>query len=554
MRCHSHVALALAAALAVTAASDNRAAAPRFYDDDPIAVEPDTQDATGVRPWTIDLGYDIIESTFADRGSGGYGTLARSVNTIDEVPDSSWFANRVGTEPITPAEVAVGPDTVKGPAAGKWTIVSAKSDGITPGFTIRDADNGLWFIKFDPPGYHGMATGAEVIVTKLMWLLGYHVPENYIASFAREDLVVGPDATVEPPGGRERSMRGGDVDNLLKRANRAPDGSYRVLASRALPGKPLGGFRFYGTRPDDPNDVIPHEHRRELRGYVVFAAWVNHVDSKSINTLDVLVNSGTRAVVRHYLLDFGSTLGSSAVFPREHWEGFEYLYEGEGIVGKRLFGLGWPVPAWRTVKFFESPAIGRLPADHATWDPDSWRPRTTNPAFRRARADDRFWAARKLAAVTNDMIAAAVRAGQLEDEASEQYLVRALAERRDAIVRAYLPAINPVVEPRLSDAGVLTFTNAAVAADVAHAPDGYRVQWSRFDNATGGSEPIAETVGTAAAVSSPPLPAESGSFVLAEIRAADAEPVSWTRPVKAFFRRMPGGSWKLVGLEREMGL
>ena len=87
-------------------------------------------------------------------------------------------------------------------------------------------------------------------------------------------------------------MRANDIDAALKRAARDPDGSYRVIASKRIEGRPLGGFRFSGTRSDDPNDYIPHEHRRELRGYGTFAAWVNHVDSKSINTFDALVSEG----------------------------------------------------------------------------------------------------------------------------------------------------------------------------------------------------------------------------------------------------------------------
>ncbi len=82
-------------------------------------------------------------------------------------------------------------------------------------------------------------------------------------------------------------------------------------ASKSLPGKPLGPFRYFGTRLDDPNDIVPHEHRRELRAVRVFAAWLNHMDSRGINTLDTLVDADDRWLVRHHLLDFGSTLGSA---------------------------------------------------------------------------------------------------------------------------------------------------------------------------------------------------------------------------------------------------
>ena len=78
------------------------------------------------------------------------------------------------------------------------------------------------------------------------------------------------------------------LDNVLSRGARQPNGRYRVLASRFAGGKPLGNFRYYGTRPDDPNDIVPHEHRRELRGARVFAAWLNHDDSRGVNSLDML--------------------------------------------------------------------------------------------------------------------------------------------------------------------------------------------------------------------------------------------------------------------------
>ena len=89
-------------------------------------------------------------------------------------------------------------------------------------------------------------------------------------------------------------MKRSDIRALLLGAHRDADGSYRVIARKALEGRSVRHFRFYGVRSDDPNDVIPHEHRRELRAYGTFAAWLNHVDSKSINTLDKSIRKACR--------------------------------------------------------------------------------------------------------------------------------------------------------------------------------------------------------------------------------------------------------------------
>jgi hypothetical protein len=290
------------------------AAGRKFYPDDPIKTEIDSQDASAMRKRSINLAYDTLENSFARPGDTTPDVRAQNVNTVDEVPDSNWFTNRLGTRPITVDELLKGPDTTSGPTLGGWTVIDAKSDGVTPGFTVRDGAGVVWFLKFDPPGYRGMATGTEVVATKLFWALGYFVPEVHIASLRPDDLTISETATITPPSGNERRMKDSDIRALLRRAHRDSGGTYRIVASKALEGKPVGGFRFYGRRSDDPNDVVPHEHRRELRAYGTFSAWVNHVDSKSINTLDTLIEQDGKTVVRHNLLDFGSTLGSAGVY------------------------------------------------------------------------------------------------------------------------------------------------------------------------------------------------------------------------------------------------
>jgi hypothetical protein len=544
------ISAAVSGAVAVVAALTmiSSAAAPKFYQDDPVWVERDTEDASGMKPTelslVVDLGYNFVagRNTPTD-------TRAKNVNTVDEVPDSSWFTNRAGRMPLTIEDMTRGPDTTSGPAAGAWTITSSKSDGVTPGFTIKDANGQRWFLKFDPPGHRAMATGTEVAVTKLMWALGYNVPENHVAYLRREQLSVGSSAKFTPRGGKTRAMRAGDIDRLLERADREPDGTYRVVASKALPGTPIGRIRFYDTRSDDPNDVVPHEHRRELRGYGVFAAWLNHVDAKAINSLDTLVTENGRSVVRHHLIDFGSSLGSGGVAPADYWAGEEYLVQ-TGAIGRQMIGFGLVFPKWHTAPYYEAKSIGRLPKRNHDFDPEQWKPRVPNQAFLHARADDKFWAARKLMALSSDMLRAAVRTGDFGDRQSEEFLVKTLVERRDAIGRAYLTAINPIVDPALDEEDVLRFGNAAVDADLARAPQGYRAVWSRFDNTTGTGEWIGETTGRTSEVEAPPgLSRADGVFIKVELSAMGSSNGAWGVPVDAYFHRVDG-AWRLVGFER----
>jgi hypothetical protein len=538
------VALALASGIAAGTAGQ------KFYPDDPATKIVDSQDASRVQEREINLIYDTLENSFAWPGDHTPNVRAQNVNTVDEVPDSNWFTNRLGTRAITTEELLKGPDTGSGPAAGKWTVIDAKNDGVTPGFTVRDSAGQVWFIKVDPPGYRGMATGTEIVVTKLFWALGYSVPEVHLASLRPDELGIDESARITPPSGNERRFKQSDIRALLRKAHRDPDGTYRVIASKALEGRPVGGFRFYGTRSDDPNDVIPHEHRRELRGYGTFAAWVNHVDSKSINTLDTVIKQGDKSVVRHHLLDFGSTIGSAGVYPREPFEGQEYLVEGK----KTLAGMptfGFYIKDWRTVPLYRARSVGQFPIDHSKWDPENWKPRYANSAFRSARMDDKFWAARRLQGFTDEMLNAGARVGQFGDTKSEEMLTKFLIDRRDAIVRRYLPAVNPVVNVRL-ESGALTFENAAVQAGAASAPSEYVVNWQQFDNASGATTNIAVTTAATTRVSAPSnLPSAAGAYVRAEI-SAKGGPSSWAAPAHAYFTR-EGAGWKLVGFERVPG-
>jgi hypothetical protein len=519
---------------------------PRFYTDDPIGAEPETQDASGAQEYEIDLAADLLINSVAKLGDGRIGLRAPNINTIDEVPDSSWFTNRVGTRPISREELLTGPNTSAGPAPARWTVIRPKQSGTAPGFTVQDSRGDTWFVSFDAKGHPRAATGAIAVATRIFWALGYFQTEAYLVNLKPDDLAVSESAFIRTPGHRRR-MTMNDVERVLQRAEPNGDGSYRVLAARSVPGRVLGGFRYHGTRPDDPNDVVPHEHRRELRALKVFAAWTNLVDIKAGNTLDTVVEHDGRQIIRHYLQDVGSTFGTGALGPREWDEGWEHLFEGDPA-WKRLVTFGFYLRPWQTVPYEESPEIGRFEGD--VFDPEQWRSRVPAPPLTYARDDDTFWAARRVAAFTDEMIRTIASTGEYADPEAAMLLGDVLIKRRDAIARAYLPRVNPLVGFSLDDGG-LSFENAATKHGVAKPPaGGYRGAWFRFDNATGETTPLGRaTESRMERLPAPPELSGAGEFVKVEVSADDPTRPAWKLPVQVYFRRLPAG-WKLVGLDR----
>ncbi len=518
----------------------------RFYSDDPIAREPESQDASGVKPWDIGLMYELSYNLFATARYKPTNTRAQNINTIDEVPDSSWFTNRIGTREITADEITRGPAMSPAPVAERWVLLREKTSGVTAGFTAKDGNDNTWFLAFDRPENPEGGSAAVVVASKLFWALGYNQVEMFVSSFDPKNAVIDPKATKKRPSGSRTSFTRTDLNEVLERAARNPDGTYRVAAGRLLPGKILGGFRYAGTRPDDPNDIVPHEHRRELRALRVFGAWANLTDLKAGNTLDTLVAENGRSIVKHVLQDVGSTFGM-ANRPHEWDIGWEYFYEG-AVSRRRLMTFGFALSPWQTVPYIEYPSVGKFEGDE--FDPRKWKPQTPTTAYMELRADDAFWAARRVMAFSDDLIRAAVHTGQYADAAAENHLAAVLIRRRDAIGRAYLPAINPIVDPRLDAAGALSFGNAAVAAGFAEAPSTYRATWFVFDNMSGETEPLGETRATEMRMAPPhTLPLTVGGFIEIDISAESATHPTWREPIRTFYRRTSDG-WKLVGLER----
>jgi len=521
-------------------------ASPHFYRDDPIAREPESQDASGAAPSEIGQIYEMAYNLIAQPRYKPSGLRAQNLNTVDEVPDSSWFTNRIGARRLTIEEVVRGPIVGAPPDPSHWVIFREKTSGAHPGVTARDGKGETWFLEFDPPYYPEAATGAVVMATKIFWALGYNQVESFLTSFDPKNVQFDPEATLRRPNGKRTPFTDDDLNAILERVARRPDGTYRVVAGRLLPGKVLGNFRYEGTRPDDPNDLVPHEHRRELRALRVFGAWTNLTDLKSANTIDTLEQENGRTVVKHWLQDVGSTFGMNNDL--YEWDlSWEHFYQTDTTM-KRLASFGFALSPWQTVNYTEAPAIGKFEGQR--FDPRTWRPQTPTTAYMELRDDDAFWAARRVGAFSDEMIRAIVHTGEFSDAAAEKALADILIQRRDKILKTYLPAVNPIVSPRLDASGRLTFDSAAVIAGVAETPPTYRASWFEFDNATGNTRALSTTSSKTTTIEAPSgLPTVAGRFVAVDIAADSTEHQAWRRPARAYFRR-DGNDWTLVGLER----
>ena len=122
--------------------------APRFYADDPIWRDPDSRDIPPVQEMDLSKSYEFIVHTFGDPAKSDGPAL--NVNSTGEVPDSSWFTNRLGTGDLSIADVVKGPESRGGPAAGVWLVTGRPDQGITPKFTAHASIGNVEADFFEP--------------------------------------------------------------------------------------------------------------------------------------------------------------------------------------------------------------------------------------------------------------------------------------------------------------------------------------------------------------------------------------------------------------------
>ena len=158
---------------------------------------------------------------------------AVNVNSIDEVPDSSWFTNRIGRGAMTTAEIVRGPNQLETVSIDDWPIVQEKSSGITPGYRVVDPADKIPSAAL--PGEVRPAvdtrrwpSAAEVIGAAIYHALGYNVVQGYIVEVDPARIVISPKATTVDLSGRQAPDDTRATSIVCSPAARVcPNGKYR---------------------------------------------------------------------------------------------------------------------------------------------------------------------------------------------------------------------------------------------------------------------------------------------------------------------------------------
>ena len=376
---------------------------------------------------------------------------ADDVNALDEVPNSSWYTNRLSLREMSPGEVARGacPD-VDDEAKVPWTVVGGKPDGANPGFQAKDAKGRRFLVKVDGTLQPERATLADSFGALLFFAAGYWVPCNRVVFIAKDDLRLQEGAMVERTDGTKEPLTQENIDTIMSKATQLPDGRHRVAVSEFIDGRPISAWRYEGVRKDDPNDSIPHEDRRELRAMRLLASLFDHVDTRQENTLLSWIESGEGlGYTRHYRIDWGDGFGLVGGFPGIPVRLGHSGYFDIGDIGLDFITFGALARPWHEAEYGRAGvALGYYDAHN--FDAEGWTPGYPNPAFDRATERDSAWMARIIARLTPAHLEAMVHRAHLSVVPHmEEEVLRVLQVRREAILRRYLLRLSPLTWPRL---------------------------------------------------------------------------------------------------------
>lgn len=375
---------------------------------------------------------------------------AANANSLDEVADSAWFTNPSRATAISEAGACKPEDLLPVEVAdGAWIVDHGKDNGSSLGFRVVVPGKGRYMLKADDRGHPEQSSAASVIGAAFYAALGFNTTCEQIVTITKAQLTLKPGLHVADNGGVARPFDGAALERVLASATQLGGGRVRMQASKWLAGVPLGPFRYEGTRADDPNDIIDHADRRELRGGRVLAAWLNHWDAREQNSMDVWIGRDGEKTspghVLHHLIDTSDAMGALGG-PREIAVrlGYAYNFDVEEIL-RALITLGIEERPWDRAQLVPGHAVLNY-FRVEDFDPGSWKGQYPNPAFLRMSERDGAWMARQIARFSEADIRRIVALGKLANPRDAALLSSILVARQQLVLARYLTELSPLGE------------------------------------------------------------------------------------------------------------
>ncbi len=379
-----------------------------------------------------------------------------NVNSLDEVPDSSWFTNRLGVHPMSPEELELGrctPDLLLDgihAADGSWVIDRGKGEGATDGFRVTVPGKGKYMFKADDPDTPERGSAAQTVGIRIYHAAGYYVPCEQVVYFRPSVFTLKPGLRWKHNFQLEEDFGEKELEKVLQHSPRR-GGFVRMQASAWLPGYGVGGSQYQGTRRDDPNDVVPHEDRRELRGKRLINAWLDRFDDRRGNTLDMWfadrsgAPDGSPGHIIHNQLDTSETLGSLYAYDDiSRRLGYSYVWDW-GDMATDVAVLGSRKNVWDANQVKPGREMFAY-FNVKDFVPENWKNEYSLTAFSRMTERDGAWMARILARFTPEMVKALARMADYADPDDTAYLEEVLEGRLEKILERYLTRLSSIAE------------------------------------------------------------------------------------------------------------
>ena len=177
------------------------------------------------------------------------------------------------------------------------------------------------------------------------------------------------------------------------------------------------------------------------------SSWLKHFDTKAGNNLDVYVTENGRSFVKHFLIDFGSTLGSAAHSPQADHKGHENDFDPH-VMFQNIITAGLYVRSWEKLDPCQFSSVGRF--DSHNLDPGNTKANYPNPAFENCTNRDGYWGAKLVMSFTDEQLEVLVKEGQYSDLEAEAYVLNILKERRDKTGLYWFNKVNPLDDFEIS--------------------------------------------------------------------------------------------------------